>query len=140
MNQFRKADNKQEMRQNGCSGCTNPQIFGTLPFAHADFEAFSTKCNRADFEAQSSLLQNRLHLQIRIPNACPDNCKELTYALSFYRSQNVLCQSKCFAPFQKFDCIQCLFKNICASTKTCFTECKSSFFLAQHIVTGAICK
>ena len=26
-------------------------------------------------------------------------------ALSFYRSQNVLCQSKCFEPAQKFDCI-----------------------------------
>ena len=28
----------------------------------------------ADFEAQSSLLQNRLHLQIQIPNACPEYC------------------------------------------------------------------
>ena len=28
-----------------------------------------------------------------------------TYALSFYRSQNVLCRSKCFEPVQKFDCI-----------------------------------
>ena len=43
----------------GSSGCTNPQIFGTSPFAPADFEA------------QSSRLQNRLHPQIQIPNACP---------------------------------------------------------------------
>jgi hypothetical protein len=28
-----------------CSGCTNLQIFGMSPFAPADFEAFSTKCN-----------------------------------------------------------------------------------------------
>ena len=27
------------MRWHGCSGCTNPQIFGTSPFAPADFEA-----------------------------------------------------------------------------------------------------
>ena len=27
------------------------------------------------------------------------------YALSFYRSQNVLCWSKCFKSAQKFDCI-----------------------------------
>ena len=29
-------------------------------------------CAAADFEAHSSLLQNRLHPQILIPNACPD--------------------------------------------------------------------
>ena len=28
-------------------------------------------CTPADFEAQSSLLQNRLHPQIQIPNPCP---------------------------------------------------------------------
>ena len=28
-------------------------------------------CAPADFESQSSLLQNRLHPQIQIPNACP---------------------------------------------------------------------
>ena len=56
----------------------------------------------------------------------------VTYALSFYRSQNVLCQSKFFEPAQKFDCIQCLFKNFCAGTKTNFTECKASFCLAQN--------
>ena len=33
----------QGMHQHGCSGCTNPQIFGTSPFALADFEAFSTR-------------------------------------------------------------------------------------------------
>ena len=29
-------------------------------------------CAPADFEAQRSLLYNRLHLQIKIPNACPE--------------------------------------------------------------------
>ena len=41
------------MSQNGCSGCTNPQIFGTLPFAPADFEASSTMCTCC-FENQKS--------------------------------------------------------------------------------------
>ena len=36
----------QGMRWHGCSGCTNLQIFGTSPFAPADFEAFSTMCTR----------------------------------------------------------------------------------------------
>ena len=44
----------QGMHFHGCSGCTNPQIFGTSPFAPDDFEA------------QSSVLK-----QIQIPNACP---------------------------------------------------------------------
>ena len=35
-------DFKQGMRQHGCSGCMNPQIFETSPFAPADFEASST--------------------------------------------------------------------------------------------------
>ena len=42
---------------------------------------------------------------------------------------------KYFEPFQKFDCIWCLFQNFCASPKTNFTECKSSFvnkFLVRH--------
>ena len=34
-------------------------------------------------------------------------------ALSFYRSQNVLCLSKFFEPVQKFNDIECLFKNFC---------------------------
>ena len=29
----------------------------------------------------------------------------VSYALAFYRSQNVLCQSKFYEPAQKFDCI-----------------------------------
>ena len=47
----------QGMRQHRCSECTNPQIYGTSPFAPSDFEA------------QSSLLQDRLHPHIQIPNA-----------------------------------------------------------------------
>ena len=31
------------IRQHGCSGCTNPQIFGTSPFAPAYFEAFKAE-------------------------------------------------------------------------------------------------
>jgi hypothetical protein len=58
---------------------------------------------------------------------------DLSYALPFYRSQNVLCWSNFFEPAQKFDCIKCLFKNFCAGTKTNFTEYKSSFCLAQNV-------
>ena len=47
--------------------------------------------------------------------------ESLTNALSFYRSQNVLCRSKFFELAQKFDCILRLFKNFCAGTKTNFT-------------------
>ena len=57
----------------------------------------------------------------------------ISFALSFCRSQNVLCRSKFFVPAQKFDCAQCLFKNFCAGTKINFAECKSSFCLAQNV-------
>ena len=43
----------QGMRQHGCSGCTNPQIFGISPFALADFETSSTMCARC-IETKSS--------------------------------------------------------------------------------------
>ena len=36
---------------------------------------------------------------------CPSSYSSQTYALSFYRSQNVLCRSKFFEPVLKFDCI-----------------------------------
>ena len=45
----------------------------------------------------------------------------------FTMSQNVLSQSNFFEAVQRFDCIYCLFKNFCASTKNNFTKCKSSF-------------
>ena len=65
----------QEMHQHGCSGCTTLQNFGTSPFAPAEFEVFST-IETCRFEAQSSLLYNRLHPQIQIPNACPVRCTQ----------------------------------------------------------------
>ena len=46
----------------------------------------------------------------------------------FCASSNFLSQPK------KFDCIQCLFKNFFAGTKTNFNECKSSFCLAQYLI------
>ena len=36
----------------------------------------------ADFEAQSSFLQNRMHLQIQIPNACPESISANILSLS----------------------------------------------------------
>ena len=44
------SDWSQGMRQRGCM---SPQVFGTSPFAPADFEASSTMCTRC-FETQSS--------------------------------------------------------------------------------------
>ena len=41
----------------GCSGCTNPQIFGPSPFAPADFEAFSTMCTRWFWDPELSFIQ-----------------------------------------------------------------------------------
>ena len=37
---------------NECSRCRNPQIFGTSPFATAEFEAFSTMCTELSFIEQ----------------------------------------------------------------------------------------
>ena len=61
----------------------------------------------------------------------------LIYALSFYRSQNVLCWSKCFEPVQKFS----------ASSKTFVPPQKpillnANYLLVWHkmFVTGTICK
>jgi hypothetical protein len=51
----------QGMRLHGCSGCKNSQIFGSSPFAPADFEASSTMCTRC-FERA---LQGE-HLQLQI--------------------------------------------------------------------------
>ena len=59
--------------------------------------------------------------------------EQLTNALSFYKSRNVLRRSNFFESAQKFDCIQCIFKKFCAGTKNKFTECKSSFCLTQNV-------
>ena len=89
-----------------------------------------------------SAFRKKIHLSFKKVQHCPPfiSCTLklqaealCTIALSFYRSQNVLCRSKIFEPAQKFECIQCLFKNFCAGTKTNFTECKSSFCLAQNV-------
>ena len=62
--------------------------------------------------------------------------EQLTNALSFYKSRNVLRRSNFFESAQKFDCIQCIFKKFCAGTKNKFTECKSSFCLTQNVCDG----
>ena len=63
------------MCQHGCSGCTNPQIFGTSPFAPADFEDSSTMCTRC-FDTQSSLVEVHKYPQIQNPTAFPAALKE----------------------------------------------------------------
>ena len=92
------------MRQHGCSGCTNPQIFGNH-LLHPLILRLSVLCAPADFEAQSSLLQNRLFPQIQIHNAYPVTLKlkiKSTELLDIHVSQmnsvelksNIM-QSKC---------------------------------------------
>ena len=68
-NIFKSVWTRQGMPWHGCSSCMNPQIFGISPFTPADFEALSTILPE-DFRAQSSFLQNKMHPQIQILNAC----------------------------------------------------------------------
>ena len=51
------------------------------------------------------------------------------YALSFYRSNRILCWSKSFVAAQKFDCIQGLFKNFCVGKKPILQN-------ANHLFVG----
>jgi hypothetical protein len=56
------------------------------------------------------------------------------FALAFYRSQNVLCQSKLFEPTKKFDCVvECLFKNFFVGTKTNLLNTNHLFCLEQNV-------
>ena len=59
---------------------------------------------------------------------------ELTYALSFYMSQNVLCQSKFFVSYQKVIYILCQSQTFCASTKDDLHSVKLVFVLAQKFL------
>ena len=101
--------------------CRGTQIF--LSNNNAQFQNFFSSTTLFTEGTSSIFLPHKLY----------SNKDQSIYASSFYRSQNVLCRSKFFQPAQKFDCIQCLFKNFCAGTKTNFTECKSSFCLAQNV-------
>ena len=68
---------------------------------------------------------------------------KLYNVLSFYRSQNVLCQSKFFESAQKFDLIKCLFKNFCASIKKLKNPMllnANHLLVCHNMVTGAMCK
>ena len=68
---YRHLPKKIPRDESGCSRCTNPQIFGTSPFAPADFEASSTMCTCC-FEIQSS------------PGcSCTRRSKVLTHSLKF---------------------------------------------------------
>ena len=58
------------------------------------------------------------------------------YALSFYRSQNILCPSKLFGPDQTLNCIYCCTKGFCASTKTKFTN--GNHLLVWHKKFGPV--
>ena len=50
---------------------------------------FSVLLKPADFEAQNSLLQNRLHRQIQIPNAFPVDCTKYLYTFSLNAYQEL---------------------------------------------------
>ena len=62
------------------------------------------------------------------------------YALSFYRSQNVLCRPKFFEPAQKFDCIYYLIKNFFAGTNKILLNANHHFVWQKMFVTGKIWK
>ena len=57
-----------------------------------------------------------------------------SYALSFYRSQNVLCLSKFFEPAQKFICILCQSQTFCARQKDDLHSVKLVFVPAQKFL------
>ena len=134
-----------------CASLFSPKISSQIK--PAKFETFETETyfrrKTVSVAKKQNLLvrncfrfQKKIHLSFKKVQHCPPfiSCTLklqaealCTIALSFYRSQNVLCRSKIFEPAQKFECIQCLFKNVCAGTKTNFTECKSSFRLAQNV-------
>ena len=101
------------MRQHGCSGCMNPQIFGTSPFAPADFEAFSTHHSNIIFlfatSCKSPIKYNATSLHIYqtcIQNSGGKSCKPVLQPLNFDCQGQVIC-------------VQCVFA---LSTRS--TECK----------------
>ena len=57
-----------------------------------------------------------------------------SYALSFYRSQNVLCQSKFFVSDQKFIYILCQSQTFCARTKDDLHSVKKVFEEALNAI------
>ena len=57
-----------------------------------------------------------------------------TKALSFYRSQNVFCQSKFFVSDQKFIYILCQSQTFCARQKDDLHSVKLVFVLAQKFL------
>ena len=59
-----------------------------------------------------------------------------TYALSFYRSQNILGQSKFFVPYQKLIYILCQSQTFCARPKDDFHIVNSVFVPAQNFLKG----
>ena len=59
---------------------------------------------------------------------------DATHALSFYRSQNVLCRSKFFVPDQKFIYILWQSQTFCARQKDDLHSVKLVFVLAQKIL------
>ena len=56
------------------------------------------------------------------------------YALSFYRSQNVLCWSKFFEPAQKFSDTLCQLQTFCARQKDDLHSVKLVFVPAQKFL------
>ena len=56
------------------------------------------------------------------------------YALSFYRSQNVLCCSKFFEPAQKFIYTLCQLQTFCARQKDDLHSVKLVFVPAQNVL------
>ena len=67
------------LRECVSTGAAGAQICRSLRhhLLHLQILSLLVLLKPADFEAQSSLLKNRLHPQIQIPTACPDNQNKL---------------------------------------------------------------
>ena len=69
----------------------------------------------------------------------PNDLEMITYALSFYRSQNVLCWSKFFEPDQKFIYVLCQSQTFCARTNDDLHTAKLFFVSVQNFWRGTKC-
>jgi hypothetical protein len=81
--------------------------------------------------AQKPILRNANHLFVCHKMFVTATICKYIYALSFYRSQNVLCRSNFFVPDQKFIHILCQSQTFCARQKDDLRSVKLVFVPAQ---------
>ena len=97
---------------------------------HSCFLLGWNSCKRSKFPSQT-VARNYARPQVKSSwinffSFASPRSHVLINALSFYRSQNVMCRSECFEPAQKFDCFLCHYKNQ-------FYWMQITFGLAQNV-------